>query len=257
MPDSTLIETAAEIIAGSAFTVALTGAGMSVDSGIPDFRSSGGLWERFDPMVYAHISSFISNPALVWEMIHEMNSVVLTANPNAGHLALARLESLGHLHGVITQNIDGLHQEAGNTDVVEFHGNGRRLVCLDCGQSYRTVDYPQNSSKAPQCSKCGSILKPDFVFFGESIPQRAFLRSTEMAEKAEVMLILGTSATVTPANMLPGIAHQYNAKLIEINLKPTQLTGRLTDIFLQGSTSDVLPQLAEKVAELSGTGRLN
>ncbi len=243
-----MLEEAAELIASSSFTIALTGAGMSVDSGIPDFRSAGGLWERFDPMVYAHISSFISSPLKVWEMVAEMNRVVLAAQPNPGHLALAALEKLKRLHCVVTQNIDGLHQEAGNIDVIEFHGNGRRLICLECGASFNTADCTEKTKKAPLCKNCGSILKPDFVFFGESIPQEAFMRSTSMAARCEVILVVGTSATVTPANMLPDIARQNGAKIVELNLQKTLLTSRLTDIFLQGSSSEVLPILTDMVA---------
>ncbi len=242
------IEEAAELIANSTFTVALSGAGISVDSGIPDFRSSGGLWDRYDPMVYANINSFISDPVVVWEMLVEMNEMMLSAKPNAGHKALGKLETQGRLHGIITQNIDGLHQAAGNNNVVEFHGNCTKLACIACGNKYDPHDFKASNGKPPTC-KCGQILKPDIIFFGEAIPQDAFARSIEFSEKAEVMLVVGTSATVTPANMLPQVAKEYNAAIIEVNLHPTQLTGNLTDVFLQGSTSDILPELARRVAE--------
>ncbi len=148
--------------------VALTGAGISVESGIPDFRSAGGLWEKFNPMEYATIDAFIRDPRKVWRMLTSLADLLEQAEPNPAHSALARLEKAGLLTGVVTQNVDNLHQRAGSVRVVEFHGNGQRLLCLSCHKVYDAGDVGELGSP-PQCG-CGEILKPDVVLFGEAIP---------------------------------------------------------------------------------------
>lgn len=248
MTDSTL-EYAAGLIAESRVTVALSGAGISVDSGIPDFRSAGGLWERYDPMDYAHIASFRADPFRVWDMLTDMRNLAQSARPNPGHLALAELERLGRLQAIITQNIDNLHQEAGNTRVIEFHGNARHLRCLKCGTFYGTEDVDRLGTHPPICF-CGAVLKPDIVFFGEAIPPEAFRESLVLAEQADVMLVVGTSAQVAPANMLPSVTTSRKGKLIEINLERTHLADVHGALHLGGSTTDVLPRLVEAVRAL-------
>lgn len=241
------IEEAAEHIASSTTTIALSGAGISVDSGIPDFRSPGGLWEKFDPMDYAHIQSFISNPQRVWNMLAEMRDLVSNAKPNPGHLALARLQELGKLQAVITQNIDNLHQKAGNTEVIEFHGNSQHLVCLDCGNKYSEKD--KFESFPPLC-KCGSILKPNIIFFGEAIPPNAYQRSVIFTEMADVMLVVGTSAQVAPANMLPAITRSNGGTIIEVNIEKTHLSKNFGALHLEGPASEILPELTSMVEKL-------
>lgn len=227
--------------------VALTGAGISVDSGIPDFRSSCGLWDRFDPMEYAHIDSFHRNPDKVWELIRELAGMMSRAKPNPGHLGLGLLEALGFLQSVITQNVDGLHQEAGNKDVIEYHGNSRHLVCLQCNERYASEEAAGcGSSSLPRC-KCNAVLKPDMIFFGEPIPVEAQCKAQAAAKQCSVMLVVGTSAVVYPAAQIPLIAKSGGALIIEVNLEETHLTGTITDIFLQGSASNVFPQLVEAV----------
>jgi len=238
------LEEAAKYIANSATTIALSGAGISVDSGIPDFRSSGGLWERFDPMDYAHIQSFLQDPMRVWGMLAEMRDLVTNSKPNPGHIALAKLQELGRMQAIITQNIDNLHQKAGNNEVIEFHGNSQHLTCLVCGTKYDEKNQPENNP--PTCT-CGNILKPDIVFFGETIPPEAYQRSVIFAEMADVMLVVGTSAQVAPANMLPSITRNQNGIIIEVNLEKTHLSRDYGAIFLEGNTSEVLPELANKV----------
>lgn len=226
--------------------VALTGAGLSVDSGIPDFRSSSGLWERFDPMEYATIDAFHSHPEKVWEMIGAMNRLLDRADPNPGHFGLARLEKAGKLQAIITQNIDNLHQEAGNTNVIEFHGNGRRLVCLECRRSFSIRTFP--ADRIPPRCNCGrgrTILKPDVIFFGEMIPAEANLRAHQEARTCDVMLVVGTSAVVMPAADLPAVARRSGSKVIEINLEETPLTGAVAHLSIRGSTSEILPRLAD------------
>lgn len=241
---------AAKTIANSSYAIALSGAGISVDSGIPDFRSPGGLWERFDPCDFAHIDSFIRNPLRVWEMLFEMRGMAIDAKPNAGHRALAELQDLGRLKGIITQNIDNLHQEAGSSKVVEFHGNTRRLACLECGRKYGADEAPPVSpGKPPRCA-CGAILKPDVVFFGEAIPADAMHRAISMAERADVMLVVGTSAQVAPANMLPGLTSRNDGTLIEVNLETTYLSRTYKTLHLGGSTTELLPRLVEAVKAL-------
>jgi NAD-dependent deacetylase len=246
----TAIEQAATLIANARVVVALSGAGISVDSGIPDFRSAGGLWERYDPMDYAHIASFRSDPFRVWNMLTDMRNLAKNARPNRGHRALAELESLGKLQAIITQNIDNLHQEAGNSTVIEFHGNSRRLKCLKCGASYSPEDEDRLVSGHPPACFCGAVLKPDIVFFGEPIPHEAFRQSLVYAEQADVMLVVGTSAQVAPANMLPSVTTGHNGSLIEINLERTHLSDIHGAIHLGGSTTEILPKLVDAVRVL-------
>ena len=251
-PDRSGIHSAAEILAGAQHAVALTGAGISVDSGIPDFRSPGGLWTRFDPMEYATLQAFLVDPEKVWNMIFELRGLLESAEPNPGHLALARLEALGRLHCVVTQNVDNLHQEAGNKQVVEFHGNNRRLICLGCGTTVDSndIEMPEGERQAPRCATCDRVLKPDVVFFGEAIPGEALARAQAEAARTDAMLVVGTSTTVAPANLMPHIASRAGAKIIEVNLEVTELSHSLTDVFLAGSSSEVLPVLVEELEAL-------
>lgn len=240
----------AEILATSTSTVALTGAGISVDSGIPAFRGSQGLWGKYDPMEYASIEAFHRDPAKVWAMLSELDELVLTAKPNRAHRALMQLEALGALDIVVTQNIDGLHQEAGSRAVVEFHGSSRRLTCLECGQVLGRNELSMDIMP-PRCA-CGGLIKPDVVFFGEPIPQRAMLAAMAAAQGCSAMLVVGTSAVVAPASHLPILAQSAGAKVIEINLEPTPLTGRVADLSIRADGCDVLPTLVEMVGRLKG-----
>ncbi|MCP4138201.1 MAG: NAD-dependent deacylase [bacterium] len=241
-----LFEKAASAIKKSKKLIALTGAGHSVDSGIPDFRSPGGLWEQFDPAEYANISAFHSNPRKVWDMVFALRKITDNARPNAAHLALARLEELGLLKSVITQNIDNLHQEAGNEKVIEFHGNASSFECLKCRRSYSNKDIALGS-EPPVCPKCESILKPGFIFFGEAIPRGALSESDRLAGKADVILVIATSAVVQPASLIPYRVKDRGGLVIEMNLEETGLTRSVTDIFLQGRISETLPKLVEMV----------
>ncbi len=241
---------AARLLAVRRRVVVLTGAGISVESGIPDFRSKGGLWERFDPQEYATIHAFRRDPAKVWRMLAEMEAVLDAAAPNPAHRALARLEEAGVVEGVITQNIDGLHQAAGSRRVVEFHGSHRTLTCLSCGARF-TREEARALGTPPPC-RCGQILKPDVIFFGEMIPEEALRESYRLANGCRVMLVVGTSAEVAPANQMPWIAKRAGAAVVEVNLVPSELTRTCTDVFLQGKAGVVLPALAEAVLGLLG-----
>ncbi len=250
-----LIEKAAEIIVKSKNLIALTGAGISVESGIPDFRSAGGLWDKYDPSIYATIEAFHKMPGKVWEMIFDMIELTSSAKPNSGHEALSELESMGLIKSVITQNIDNLHQRAGSINVIEFHGNALRLICLRCGTGYGLEDYRIPERVVPLCRNCQRILKPTVIFFGEMIPQRALFESNFLAESADAVLVVGTSAVVYPAAAIPEVAKQNGAFIIEINLEETGLSENITDIFLQGESGKVLPGLVNSVKSLHGKGK--
>jgi NAD-dependent deacetylase len=247
--DDTLIEAAARAIAKSRQTVALTGAGISVESEIPPFRGKGGLWEKYDPMEYASIDAFLRNPEKVWQVLLMATIDQLRkAEPNKGHLGLARLEAAGRLRTVITQNVDGLHQRAGSKDVIEFHGSFASFRCLRCDT---TADLSgiDLSTLPPPC-ECGGIYRPDCVFFGERIPPHHLERSHALAGRSNVMLVVGTSATVQPAADLPLVAKHAGAVIIEVNPEKTPLTRQVSDIFLQGRAGAVMDRLAAEVERL-------
>jgi NAD-dependent deacetylase len=244
--EDNLIKKAAKDIVDARKTIALTGAGISVESGIPDFRSAGGLWSKYDPEEYAHISAFRSNPAKVWQMLQEMMELVLSAEPNPAHRALAELERMGLLRSVITQNVDGLHQRGGSKEVIEFHGSNQWLVCLGCGYRQEAASLSLEVIP-PRCPQCGSILKPDVVFFGEAIPWEAQTKSFEEARTCDLVLVVGTSAVVYPAAGIPTIAKQGGAKVVEINMESTPLTGSVSDYLIQGSAGQILPKIVEEV----------
>ncbi|HVN97634.1 MAG TPA: NAD-dependent deacylase [Syntrophorhabdaceae bacterium] len=235
----------AEIIKEKQYLVAFTGAGISVDSGIPAFRGGQGLWEKYDPMEYAHIRAFTNNPEKVWIMLREMSKVIFESGPSPAHLALATLEQKGYLKSVITQNVDGLHHVAGNSDVIEYHGNHRWLTCLNCSRRVLLTPQMIELLPYPRCEKCNRALKPDVVFFGEGIPMIAMLRANEEANRCGVMFIIGTSGVVYPAAEIPYVAKSKGATIVEINVESTPFTSSITDHFFTGTASDVLPKILE------------
>ena len=237
-----LIKKAAEDLSGAKMVTALTGAGASIESGIPPFRGKGGLWEKYDPIEVAHIESFLQDPAKVWNLlIKDMKDIVDQAQPNDCHKGLAKLEELGKLQTVITQNIDGLHQMAGNTDVIEFHGTFAWQRCMDCNTHIET-SHVDTSEIPPRCD-CGGILRPNAVFFGEMIPHEALWRSRQVATDCDVMLVIGTSAVVQPAALMPVVAKDSGAKVIEINPESTLLTGEVSDYLIKGTAGDVMNRI--------------
>jgi NAD-dependent deacetylase len=187
----------------------------------------------------------------IWTMLRELSDLVGDAKPNPGHTGLAELEALGKLSSVITQNVDGLHQEAGNKVVIEFHGNGRQLVCLSCKRKYNREDILPDVFP-PMCA-CLNVLKPDVVFFGEMIPMNALLHAQAETEACDVMLVVGTSAQVVPAAGLPTLAKSRGATIIEINPEYTPLTGTVADISIHESATTAMPTLAQAVRELLQT----
>ncbi|MBW2261234.1 MAG: NAD-dependent deacylase [Deltaproteobacteria bacterium] len=240
---------AEKIIEGGTRNAAVSGAGMSVESGVAPFRGKGGLWEKMDPMKVAHIDAFREDPVPYWEMRGPFIKSLETIDPNPGHAALARLQREGRLGTIITQNIDGLHEAAGSTDVIEFHGSVRTLRCMDCSRK-----IPSRSAclddRPPRCA-CGGVLRPDVVFFGEAIPPEALVRSQQIASDCPVMLVVGTSAVVQPAASIPVIARRAGALVVEINPERTPLTDQVVDVFLEGWSGEVLPALAEAVRRAS------
>jgi NAD-dependent deacetylase len=245
-----LIRDAAEMIFNSRLTLALTGAGISVESGIPDFRSAGGLWSKYDPSEYATITAFRQNPERVWNMLRDMDALVNKARPNAAHTGMGEMEKMGFLHCIITQNVDNLHQAGGAKNVIEYHGNSSTLSCLSCGRTYSAGE--KRAERTPRC-ECKKILKPDVVFFGEAIPPAALTRSFQLASSAEVLMVVGTSAVVSPANTIPSIAKEHGAKIIEINKESTHLTDTVTDIFIGRSAGEAIVQIVGELKKRKGT----
>src|ERR1035438_6709186 len=199
------ISKAAALLKKSAFTNAYTGAGISVESGIPPFRGEGGLWTKYDPALL-DIDHFLGDPATAWVLIKEIfYDFFGKAKPNKAHLALAEMEKKGMIARIITQNIDNLHQEAGSKHVYEFHGNSKILVCLGCHRTYKAGEVSLDHLP-PTCWQCGGLLKPDFVFFGEAIPQLPLTAAYEAANISDVFIIIGTTGEVMPANQIPFLA---------------------------------------------------
>lgn len=235
------IREAARLLAERRNAVALTGAGISVESGIPSFRGAQGLWEKFDPMEYATLHAFMQSPRKVWEMLSEMVSLCGGAAPNEAHKGLAVLEEMKVVRAVITQNVDGLHQAAGSRRVIEYHGNMEELVCVYCWKRF-TTRKQWTPGVVPLCD-CGEILKPNVVLFGEPIPWIAQEQAEEEARTCGVLLVIGTSAEVSPACDIPRIARESGAAVVEINPEPTRLTSSVTDIHLQGNASEILTKM--------------
>ncbi len=236
------IKLAVQLLKNSKHTTVFTGAGISVESGIPPFRGTDGLWSKYDSIVL-DIDYFHSNPKEAWIKIKKIfYDFFGKAKPNAAHYCIANLEKKGLIKSVITQNIDNLHQEAGSKTVYEFHGNSQKLICTKCKKIFNVKNINLNNLP-PKCSNCGSILKPDFIFFGEQIPKYANTMSLNEAQNAEVFLVIGTTGEVIPASIIPQIAKQNEAKIIEINTHPSNYTNSITDIFLQGKVTEIMRKI--------------
>lgn len=277
-----LIERAARDLLRSNYAIALTGAGMSTESGIRDFRGPNGIWTK-DPeaekRAYQTYHKFLRDPKEYWEDILGGRSLLgnlENTKPNPGHYALAELEGMGTLKSVLTQNIDGLHEKAGNKRVLEYHGSVFKLRCLSCGSRFKREEYDLErlaleEKLPPRCDKCGSPVKGDVVHFNEPIPSDVAHESLEEAWKCDLMLICGTSAVVYPFAQLPRITRQRQVEqerktesglyfvkseaatmIIEVNAEPTPLTVEgISDYLIQGRTAEILPQIVEAVKKLS------
>jgi NAD-dependent deacetylase len=245
---------AAEWIAGAKRAVAFTGAGISVESGIPTFRGPEGLWSCYAPQIL-DLGYFHRHPLESWRAIKEIfyDYMGSKARPNAAHRFLAELERLGILRGVITQNIDNLHQEAGSRKVVEFHGTAQRLECTSCRKKWE-FEERMLEKLPPACPDSGGLLKPDFIFFGEAIPPDAYRESVELCHDADLLIIVGTTGEVMPASMIP--FEVQGAKVIEINVEPSRYTEDLTDIFLEDRATVAARKLEEALRE-KGVGNFS
>ena len=222
--------------------VFVTGAGISQESGIPTFRGKDGFWRKYDPMKLATIDAFYEDPKLVWEWYEERRNNILAANPNPGHNAIAELEKFAQVV-VLTQNIDGLHQRAGSKNVLELHGSIIRIKCTVCDFQDEIVS---NFSQLPPKCKCGNILRPDVVWFGESLPQDVWSQAITESNSCDIMIIAGTSLVVSPANTLPIYAKQNGALLIEVNPEHTVMSDEM-DISIRDSSANILPKLVEQI----------
>lgn len=239
-------------LAAARRVVAFTGAGISAESGVPTFRSADGIWKKMRPDELASMEGFLRNPDLVWEWYAHRKRIIADVQPNAGHIALARMEKLVPDFVVITQNIDNLHQRAGSTRVHELHGNIERNYCMKCGRPYANEEV-REATRVPRCAACGGTIRPDVVWFGEMLPADEWEASVRAAESASLFLSIGTSAVVYPAASLPVLAREGGAYLVEINPEPTPLTDR-ADEFLQGPAGTVLPMLSDVMQDVRGRG---
>lgn len=247
---------ASELVARARRMVAFTGAGISAESGIPTYRDSqDAIWKKYDSQTIAHIDHFRRDPRNYWRFFLEARyRAMSSAVPNPGHLALAAMEQIQRLRCVITQNIDGLHQQAGSRNVIELHGNTRRIDCLDCGErhGFEEVYEILQIRNPPPCRACGGMLKPDVVFFGEALPAAALREAARVAGECDLLIAIGSSLVVYPAATLPEQAKQSGANLIIVNLTPTDYDA-IADVVLPGTAGAVLPALA-RAAGVTSTG---
>jgi len=233
-----------KFVSTSDHIVAFTGAGFSAESGISTFRGAGGLWSKYDPSIYADINVFMQDSTYYWNFFRdERYPVIKKAKPNDGHYALVELEKRGKLYRVITQNIDGLHRVAGQSDVIELHGNTRKVNCLNCDKTY-TMDeaYKILQKELPPRCSCGGVLKPGTILFGEPLPQVALDMAMLASKNCDMFLVLGSSLVVYPAASMPKIAKRNGATLVIINIDPTPLDDT-ADLVINGSSSKVLSAL--------------
>jgi NAD-dependent deacetylase len=246
------INKVAAMIAAAKRIVIFTGAGVSTESGIPDFRSPGGLWTRFDPDDFT-IDKFLSSGETrkkMWKILLE-GGLMADAQPNAAHYAIAELEKMGKLSSVITQNVDNLHQKAGNSPALvhELHGNMQWLLCLDCGEKYPVEIMIQNSPSedyVPECRNCGGILKPDVIFFGEALPQKVLTQATYKSQLCDLFIVIGSSLVVYPAAYMPQYAKRARAGVVIINIGPTQQDD-LADVIINHSAGETMTKIMQRL----------
>ncbi|WP_319759250.1 NAD-dependent deacylase [Maridesulfovibrio sp.] len=241
------IEQAVQLISNSRCAIALTGAGLSVASGIPDFRSPGGLWSKHDPEKVASIRALKADPATVWNFLIDAAAMIQSVEPNAGHEALAQLEKSGGIHGVITQNIDGLHQRAGSMNVIEFHGNCSKFYCMECFSPFPAQRITPQVDLPVRCPQCDGVVRPDLVFYGEQIPQEAYKAAFELADQSDLVIVAGTSGDVVPASLIPPRIQDAGGKIIEINMAPSAYTS-LSDVCIRGRAEEVLPAIVQNLS---------
>ena len=223
---------------------------MSAESGIPTFRGQDGLWRKYDPVKVSSIEYFLADPGAYWRVSKERGRAATQARPNRGHYALADLEGKGRLAAVVTQNTDGLHRDAGSRHLIELHGSGRNVQCLDCGarEARSEVQQRLDVEMPPRCRRCGGIhLKPTVVLFGEALPAAAIAEAFELARAADLMLVAGSSLVVHPAAALPLVAVESGASLVIVNAEPTPYD-HLAEVVIHGRSGEVLPELVRLAA---------
>jgi NAD-dependent deacetylase len=244
------IKKAAQIIKNSEYTVAFTGAGISTESGIPDFRShDSGLWENVDAMAVASIYGFKHNPLAFYDWVAPLARTTLAAQPNGAHKALVALENAGYLRTVITQNIDMLHSRAGTTSLFEIHGHMREATCISCFKIINAesiLNQFLEDGNVPRCPDCNGVMKPNVILFGEQLPIRELQGAQDAARKCDLMIIVGSSLEVAPASDIPILAKRTGAQLIIVNLDPTPADG-MASVVIHGRAAEVLPQIVEQM----------
>jgi NAD-dependent deacetylase len=241
------VERLAELVQGHRPCVVLTGAGISTESGIPDFRSPSGIWAHYDPLEYATIDAFLADPVKVWDFYGKRLAMLGDAQPNDGHRALAELEERGWVQSVITQNIDRLHDRAGSREVVEVHGSIGTSSCLDCG-TVVPFDEVVQLLPVPKCPSCERILKPDVVMFGELLPEAAMARATQLAAQAQLLLVVGSSLEVYPVAGLPSETLASGGSLAIVNRGGTQFDSRAS-VLIDAGAGEALRALADALPE--------
>jgi NAD-dependent deacetylase len=243
------ISEAAQIIKDSNYIVVFSGAGISTESGIEDFRSKGGLWSKFDPSIYASYQHFLQDPSKFWEMHNSLTETVGIAEPNQAHLSIAELEKMGKVKAIITQNVDMLHQKAGSgkygANIYQLHGEYGTLHCIKCGNEYSFEEIDTKNVKFPVC-KCSGYIKPKVVLFGESLPYGVLEGAMNECRDSDCLIMVGSSLLVSPANFIPSHAKQYGAQIIFVNRDNTFMD-ELADVFLQGSAGEIFTELVKKV----------
>ena len=251
------IDTVSDIIVESERIVVFTGAGISTESGIPDFRSPGGIWDRYDPneLTYQKFLSSQASREKYWERQRLLWPIIAAAEPNAGHLAIAGLHKMGKLDCIITQDGDSLHQRSGVPDekVIELHGTWTRALCLNCGRKYPSADVQvrlEAGEKVPTCEACGGIMKPDVIQFGQSLPEDKISEARRRAAECDLLLACGSSMVVYPAAEMPLVAKNNGARLIIINLMPTP-HDRYADTVINEKIGEVLPRIIEQAKSKS------
>ena len=249
-----LADRVADLIINAKRVVAFTGAGISTESGIPDFRSPGGVWSKYDPedFTYQKFLSHSEAKKKLWQMLRE-GGLTAEAEPNPAHHAIAELDKLGKLDCVITQNVDNLHQKAGVPDskVFELHGNMQRAICLSCGREHPFAQVKARldaGEEVPDCEACHGVLKPDFVFFGEMLPAKVLQEATSRSHSCDLFIVIGSTLLVSPASYMPVYAVKAGAKLVIINLSSTPMDEQAT-VLIRGKAGDVMSQVIERVRE--------
>jgi len=252
--NSEALEQAATAYKSSRCALALTGAGISVNSGIADFRSPDGLWSKFSPEEYATLPVFERNPEKAWTLFREMGREIVGKEPNKGHKVLARLEQQKSLRGIITQNVDNLHQAAGSQKVLEIHGDHQHLQCLSCGNTIPVEKAHFETTDIPQCPICSYTFKPNVVLFGEAVRH---LESIEhLILQCDLLMVIGTSAQVYPAATLPGMVKQQGGLIYEFNLQPAlnsspySSAAKGADYYFEGDLSQTLPAFEKAVSRV-------